>query len=199
MTRHRRSGSRSQIRRQSGHRLTLVSGFTVDVHPLPPYYKDLIEEQYPLPDYPMRKISLAAGDVIDWPYDPPEQMPVEGSEDYDLYLRWKSVHAQREFVEEKRVKAKTDYLLATCVEIVDGPELVESQTWVSKVEAAFPDYKVPEHPGKRLLIFLKTQVITSPQELELLISLALSPEVTMQGIVRALQGFQDILEQGRYT
>jgi len=192
--RGRKSGS-GVGNRPVGIDVSLDSGFVVRVHPLPPYYKDLIEEQFPLPDYPTRSIVLASGDTVPWPYKPPQEEVGSESEDYDLYVKWKYANDVRSLVTEQREKARINFLLANCVQVISGPIRVESEEWKLRVEAAFPDYHVPEHRGKLLLVFLQTQVITSTQELENIIQLALSSEVSVQGIMRALQGFQYNLGQ----
>lgn len=176
--------------------VTMASGFTVRVKPMPPYYKDLIDEIIPMPEYPDRQISLMSGDVVGIPYTPPEK-PVEPSDaDYDLYMRWMAVDARRKEIEIDRKKARSNFFIVNCVSIADGPVDINSEEWVYRVEAAFPNYKVPTHPGKRLLVFLKTQVITKPEEMELLVEKSTYPEVSMQGILNALRGFQSIVEQG---
>ena len=179
----------------SGVALALSSGFHIQVKPLPPYYIDLIEDVLPLPEFPTRKLVLAAGDVAEWPYEPKEEVADPSHEDYSLYMKWKSVEREREAILKKRDKARKDFLISNCVTIVDGPVEFNDDLWVNKVEAAFEDYEVPTHHGKRLLVFLKTQVISTPEELELILGFALQQEATMQGIVHALQGFQHKVEE----
>jgi hypothetical protein len=187
------------VKRELGVRLDLSSGFTVSIKPLPPYYKELIDEVMPLPEYPTRKISLAAGDVIDWQYDPPAEALLETHPDYNLYVKWKSVDAERQKVEERRKRARQDFLIANCVKVVTGPLKLWDNDWAHAVEAAFPGYTVPTHPGKRMLVFLKTQVILSVQEMEMIIEVCTSPEASMQGIINALRGFQDNMAKGRFA
>lgn len=177
--------------------LNLVSGFHIRVKPLPPYYVDLIEDVLPLPEFPTRKLVLAAGDVAEWPYEPKDEAADPGHEDYSLYMKWKSVERERESITKKRDKARKDFLISNCVVVDDGPIDFQGDDWVNKVEAAFEDYEVPAHYGKRLLVFLKTQVISTPDELELILGFALQQEATMQGIVHALQGFQHKVEEAR--
>jgi hypothetical protein len=181
----------------SGVVLNLVSGFHIRVKPLPPYYVDLIEDVLPLPEFPTRKLVLAAGDVAEWPYEPKDEAADPGHEDYSLYMKWKSVERERESITKKRDKARKDFLISNCVVVDDGPIDFQGDDWVNKVEAAFEDYEVPAHYGKRLLVFLKTQVISTPDELELILGFALQQEATMQGIVHALQGFQHKVEEAR--
>ena len=172
-------------------RMDTHSGFVIEIKPLPPYYLDVIEEVLIMPSYPARIITLASGDQIPWDYKPEEGIELEpGDDDYDLWAKWMAVDKARGDVSKARELAKRNFLLSNCVRVITGPVHVKNQDWVDKVEAAFPDYTMPEHPGKRLLIFLKTQVISSPEEMEIIIYNAVSREVTMQGIMSALQGFQ---------
>jgi hypothetical protein len=177
---------------QSGVTLELPSGFSIRVRPMPPYYLDIIDDAIPLPDYPKRQIILAAGDIIYVDYVlPDEPVPVE-HEDYQLYMRWKYVDTVRKELETLRSRARKDFMLSTCVDILSGPlDYRNHLVWIPKVEAAFPDYKVPEHKGKRMLIFLKTFVISSPEWMDVITRTALAEEATMQGIMTALQAFQN--------
>lgn len=180
----------------SGVVLDLPSGFTVRVRPMPPYYLDVVDDAMPLPEYPKRSITLVAGDVIYVDYTPPEQAPNADHEDYDLYMRWLAIDQARRDIGAARKRARMDFLLSTCVDILKGPLDYRNPGWIPKVEAAFPDYQVPEHKGKRLLIFLKTFVISSPDWMEIILRSALAEEATMQGITTALRGFQDNARQG---
>lgn len=195
---------RSSNHRTAKHVGTMVdnlsSGYTINVKPLPPYYKDLVDDRFPLLEYPQRKIVLKSGDVINWPYSPSddEPMPDEDDPDYGLYMSWKSVDIENLAIMAKRKRAKMDFLLANCVEIVSGPESIEDEQWTYRVEAAFDGYEVPEHPGKRLVVFIKTQVILESHEMEMVLNLCTSPEATMQGIMNALRGFRDNMEQGEH-
>jgi len=177
-----------------GHDVPLLSGYNVFVTPLPPYYKELVEQRFPLPDYPVRKIELAAGDLVDWPYEPPKKLVKVDDDDYDLYIQWHIADKNRQEIQRLRNIARIDYLLSMCVAVTDGEYLVEDTEWADKLEAAFTDFQVPAHKGKRYLLFLKHIVITTTEEMDVVISLCTSPEVTMQGIINALQGFQDSVE-----
>lgn len=181
-----------------GTEFTLASDYTVFVQPLPPYYKDLVEQQFPLPEYPKRKIQLIAGDVVDWPYEPPDVPVAEDHVDYDLYMLWNIADKARKEIVILRNVARVDYLLAMCVRVIEGEFTLDSDEWASNLEAAFPNFQVPEHKGKRYLLFLKHVVIRSAEEMDLVISMCTSPEVTMQGVINALRGFQDKMEEGRF-
>jgi len=176
----------------------LASGYAINVKPLPPYYVDLVEDRFPFQEFPKRKIRLTSGDIINWPYEPPDTPPDEGDPDHDLYISWKSAEIENEVVKERRKRAKRDFLLANCIEVVSGPERLDDVGWTERVEASFDGWKVPTHPGQRLLIFIKTQVVLHSHEMELILSLCTSPEVTMQGILNALQGFRVDVGEGEH-
>jgi len=182
-----------------GNEFMLSSGYDVFIEPLPPYYKDLIDQQFPLPKYPQRQIKLLAGDVVDWPYEPPDEELPEDHEDYDLYMMWHTVDRQRKDIIELRNVARVEYLLSMCVTVLDGPYKVEDEEWVDRIEAAFPNFHVPTHKGKRRLLFLKHVVIRTNEEMELILNMCTSPEVTMQGVITALHGFQDSMEERRFA
>jgi hypothetical protein len=177
-------------------RLETSSGFVLYIRPLPPYYLDVVKEQLPMPDYPKRVIKLASGDKIPWDYTPEEGAELDPShDDYELWMKWKVVDTQRLQVAQDREIARRKFLLSNCVRVESGPYTVDDDDWVYKVEAAFKDYTIPTHPGKRMLMFLITQVITSSQEMEVIVSSAVHKEVSMQSIVDALQRFQHNLEE----
>jgi hypothetical protein len=161
------------------------------VLPLPPYYKDIVESALPLPDLPRRKIRLVAGDYVYVDYALPEIAPSESDADYDLYMKYVSVISKRQEVQLAREKARVDYLLSTCVSIVSGPiDFDDFEAWIPMVEAAFESYSVPEHKGKRYLVFLKTFVIKSVEWMELILETCLNKEVSVQGISNALHTFR---------
>ena len=198
--RNRRDWAGSSMKRDPvGTKLPLQSGYVVFIKPLPPYYKDIVNDSIPLPDYPKRKIVLAAGDVIDWLYEPKPEHEAEDHEDHELWMRWQVAHETKQKGEEIRQRARMDFLLSVCVDVLDGPNgpyEEQNDEWVQRVEAMYPGYKVPTHPGLRRLVFIKTQVVNSVDEMELILKLSTAPEVTMQGILNALQGFRDNLGQG---
>jgi hypothetical protein len=172
----------------------LISGFTVEVTPMSPYSVDFVNDQFPLPKRPKRKLTLVA-ETIDYDYEPPSIVPSETDVDeYALYVKYMEYSRQSTEVETLRERARRDFLLSTCVRIIgESPISLESTEWVDRLEAAFPNYKVPTHPGKRFLAFLKSVVITHTLEAELIVRSALFSEVDMQGIESALRGFRTSL------
>lgn len=170
--------------------IELPSGFTVSVRSMPPYYLDIIKDAIALPEYPRREIVLAAGDIIFVDYEPePGQVLEPGDEDYELWVRWMSVDQDRERLEQLRRRARMDFLLANCVYVVNGPYSLDDDEWIANVEAAFDDFVIPAHPGKRKVIFLKTLVLNDQNSMSLVMNSAISEEVSMQGVTNALRGF----------
>ena len=156
---------------------------------------DFIEDVLPLPEFPKRKISLASGDVVDYEYTPPGTPPTRLDEDYDLYVLYKKAERDTEKVAILRKRAKMDFLLSNCIEIGNGPIEFKSHEWEDRLEASLPKYKVPSHPGKKRLAFLKSCVITSKEEMDVIVQRCLLLEVDMQSIYSALRGFR--LEMAR--
>jgi hypothetical protein len=176
--------------------LKLSSGFTVSVRPYPPYYIDFITDAFPFANPVKRKIRLASGDTYEEDYIVPDKLPEDASEEeLALYLRHKQVQAHNERATALRERAKRDYLLANCVSIVDGPYDVDSVEWVQQLEASIEDFQAPTHPGKRMLAFMKSQVLRTTSDFTNVIQTSLYMEETMQGILTALQGFRDEVER----
>lgn len=169
----------------------LQSGFVVAVKPLPPYYLDFINEELPLPDLPMRKLTLKSGDVVDFEYIVPDAAPdVTDVDEFELYMLHKQAIRKRNEVNDIRNKMRQDYLLSTCVDILEGPVDINSDEWIKRIQAALPSYVVPPEPYKRRLAFIKAVVITTLDEQNNILNASIFPEVTMQSITNALQGFQ---------
>ena len=171
---------------------TFVSGYTVAVKPLMPYYMDVIEQAYPYTEYPKRVVKLAAGDEYGFEYTPPAEPPDVSDVEYELWVKWHYAQEFNDDVDVRRNKARPDFLLANCVIVMDGPRPITDIEWVHEVEAALqPDFHVPKHPGSLFLLFLKTQVIRLPAERDLILETCTSyQEATWQGIYDALRRFQ---------
>lgn len=171
--------------------LELTSGFKIEVTPLPPYYLDFIDDICPVPELPKRKLILLTGDEFYHEYTKPEVPPsMDDKEEYELYLRYVETERKIDKINKERLRHKRDFLLSNCVKIVDGPINIESEEWVSKIEASLPSYKVPSKGAGRVLAFLKAVVITTSEEAEYILNISAFTEVGMQSIVRALRGFQ---------
>lgn len=174
-------------------RLQMKSGYTVEVRPLPPYYMDFVETAIPFLEYPRRKLELVSGDVVYEKYKPPKEPPLEA--DLDEFLLWsyyQEVDDYNKTVDDRRKRARQDFLFSNCVTVIDGPEDVSSDDWVKRVEAAFVDqnFKVPPHSGARMLFFIKAVVIRHMDDATAILEAATFQEVSMQGVVSALQNFR---------
>lgn len=170
----------------------LASGFTISVKPLPPYYMDWIDDVYPVPEYPKRQIKLMTGDTDYWPYKPPDIQPSEDNrEEYELYQRWLVADAARGDIENKRNRARRDFMLSNCVTVVAGPYTMDDPEWLENVEAPFVASKrVPMHKGYRKLLFIKTQVIVTLDDWVRVSQTATYEEVAMSGVVAAMRGYE---------
>ena len=167
-----------------------VTGFTIEIVPLPPYYMDIIEESIPLLDYPKREVQLLGGAIDHFPYDPPAEAPdKDDREEYEMYMRWTSVMLENANRSMERDKVRRNFALSNCVRITDGPYLCEDDDWMMRVSAAFEDFHYPKNEGARLLLFIKTQVITTSQENEWILNNCMFPEVTVQGVENSLRRF----------
>lgn len=177
---------------------TTTSGFDLDITPFPPYYADLVEDVYPLKEYPKRVIELLAGDVVTEEYEPPEDKPDEDHEDYHLWLKWHEAKDYNDTIEPVRIRVRRDMLLSLCVTVKDGPEDISDSAWIERIETPFGgDYHVSDEPGQRHLTFLKYIVLTHSEDTDFVLQQAMFPEVTLQGVGRALIGFRGDL--GRFT
>lgn len=172
---------------------TLDSGFTISVVPMPPYYMDVIDNVYTKKQYPKRVYTNTAGDSFTLDYQPPETLSDDADDiDRDLFYEWQHVKQYNKDLDQKKLKAREDFLLSMCVDITDGPVDITDRDWQERVEAVFGEgFKVPKHPGALRLLFLKAVVITSPDDKEWIIQTALFKEVSMQDISYALHNFRD--------
>lgn len=185
------------ILKMAAIRLTLTSGFTVDVTTLPPYYADFIDQAIPLQEYPRRKLKLLAGDTVEYEYNPPNVRPdpVQDPEEFELWAKWKDVEYNNNIIVVKRDRARRDFLTGMCVNVVSGPMEMDDPSWVEKLESSIPGYVLPADPGQRRLAFLKAVVITTQAEAQAIIQVSMYPEVDMQSIQSALHGFRTQMGQ----
>jgi hypothetical protein len=177
--------------------IPLSSGFVVNIRPLPPYYADFIDDALPLVPLPKRKLTMVA-ETVEVEYIEPESFPTETSEQ-ELYLLYKTAQDKNKEIEKLREKQKMKFLLLNCLDILDGPFKIEDPKWVSRLESALPNFHVPADPSERMVIFIKSQVITTQPELDEIINASLFPEVDMQGIINALSHFQNIVQGSKFT
>lgn len=171
--------------------IELTSGFSIEVTPLPPYYLDFLDDILPIPEFPQRKIILASGDTFECEYVKPENPPNSSDNtESELYMRYVETEHKIEKILVERTRAKRDFLFSNCITVVSGPYEVDSEEWVNRLEAIHPTYKVSSHKGRRLLAFIKSNVVTSKEEAEYILQTCAFTEVGMQGIINALRGFQ---------
>ena len=171
---------------------TTKSGFLLEITPLPPYYGDIIDDLYPLKEYPKRVIELLAGDIVTKDYELPEEEPAEDDEDFHLWLKWHEAEEYNKKLERTKNRARRDLLLSLCVEVKKGPIDFDNDDWLDKIEAPFIDinFQVPEHRGQAMLMFIKYIVLTDQQDVDIVMQGAMFQEVTLEGIGHALQNFR---------
>lgn len=172
--------------------LTLESsGFTITITPMSPYYMDVIELAYKLKPAPQRRITLAGGDVYEFPFEPEDRVYVEGEDDYELWIQHKAVVAYNDNIASVRNRAREDFLLSTCVVVDDGPYTLDD-VWRTNIEASLREngWRMPVHIGEQRLLFLKTAVIRSAAERELVVKTCLYMEVTEPELSLALSMFR---------
>lgn len=175
----------------------LASGFTVEITPLTPYYMDFVDMVYPFREFPKRTISLAAGDAYEIDFKPSENELYDVNHpDYELYIKYIATKQYNAKLEDLRKRAREDYLLSTCVKVVDGPFDENDEDWRNRMEAAFQErgWKIPTHVGELKLIFLKSAVIKLPQERAAIVEKAMYKEVSEQELIHAMSMFQSLVQ-----
>ena len=173
-----------------------ITGFTIEVVPLPPYYMDVVEESIPLLDHPKREVQLLGGATDYFPYDPPDEVPSKDDrEEYEMYMRWAGITLENANRSVQRDRVRRDFALSNCVRIKDGPYTCEDDEWLMRVSAAFEDFHYPTNEGARRLLFIKTQIITTSEENEWILNHCMFPEVTMQGVENSLRRFCLVMEE----
>jgi len=171
--------------------MQLLSGFTIKVSPLTPYYLDFLDIVYPFKEHPKRQIKLAAGDVYETPFEPDENTSyTPDHEDYEYYIKYIATDAYNADLEVTRARVREDYLLSTCVSVVDGPYDHTDANWKSRMEAAFDElnWRVPKHDGALRLIFIKS-IMRTQEERATVLDTALLREVSEQELSFALNMF----------
>lgn len=163
----------------------LESGFTVKVRPLVPYYLDFVNDLHPYLDAPTRRVTLVGGDLYTIPYIIPSEPPTASSEDYEIYLASLHVLNHNAKVDQRRNRTRQDYLLSTCVTIVDGPVSIDSDDWLHSLLELNPDLDITN----RKLLFLKSVVIGTVSDMEKIMRSAMYREVQEQEVVNALEKF----------
>lgn len=175
-------------------RYTTSNNYLIEINPLPPFYMDFIEAVYPLKEYPNRIVKNVAGDILELEYKPLQEHSDPEHAYYDLWITWTAVDEHNARMKDLRNKARIDFLLVSCVDVLEGRYTLESTEWSDKLVSIFgDDYHVPHAKRDRLLLFLKYEVIRTLTDKEFILQSAMYPEVNMQGIVDALHTFQNPL------
>lgn len=180
----------------------LASGFTIETTALPPYYMDFIEDAYPYIDNPTWEYTNVAGDVFPLEYEPPDNPPdpddeedPDSEENYIMWKRWQDIQRQNVVISNDRWRARRDFLLAVCVNVIDGPCSVDDDSWTDNLEAV-RGYKTPSDPGARKVAFLKSMVVTSEEIWHIVQQDSMFLEVTVEGVYLAVAGL-GLMWEGR--
>lgn len=168
----------------------LDSGYTVDIKLTGPFAYDHITQRHPLPPAPVRKIKLAGGVVEDWPYNCPDSEPEE-PEEKSLYNQFKMWERRCFDITRIRQRARAHYFMNEHITVVSGPggkwlwKGVNFVKWICRMwGCTAPDNAAYLH-------FLKTQVIASNKDWEMIQKNAIAQEVTMEGLLDAADRFRD--------
>lgn len=109
------------------------------------------------------------------------------------FQQWKMHELMRQNIAIRRGSVRFDFALINCVEIIDGPYTVESTEWFGRIEDRVSPVK---SYGDRLLVFFKTQVLTSQAIRQVLEKLLFAEEVTIEGLMRAFDSFRSQMARG---
>lgn len=174
--------------------MELQSGFTITISRLCPYYLDFIQDVYKYKPLPHRTILLASGDSVESQYVFEGTIPSEDDPDYELYIQYVAAVEYNDNIDTRRKLAREDFLLATCITIVNGPYTIDDVEWKLRMEAAFQDrgWRLPTHRGELQLIFIK-HAIRSGHERTTILRYAMYEEVTEYELNRALDMFRSAI------
>lgn len=187
--------------------IKVPSGFTLRIKRIGPYMfdgimKDDIEDPGPF------KIKVMLLEKIQPPgveqeiiYEPPRdeanRIQEPDKEQYEkawmYFQQWKMHELMRNNIIIRRGSARFDFALINCVEVIDGPYTVADTEWFGRIEDRVSPVK---SFGDRLLIFFKTQVLTSQNIKEVLQKLLFAEEVSIEGLMKAFDSFRSEMARG---
>jgi len=171
-------------------RYSLSSGFVVEVGTLGPHALWPIEQKYKDPGPWTYQVETKIEGIVEFIYDPPNESPdkEKDPEGWELYQCWRSHEAKRQAIREQYVQARTLFMLLNCVTVIDGPCTVDDTEWYKRIEHMVSEPKT--HSERRLLFFLTQVFAISSNEFQLITQRAVAPEVTIEGVLEALEGFR---------
>jgi hypothetical protein len=120
--------------------------------------------------------------------NPKEPDREEHEQAWVYFQQWKAHESLRREREMKLGLKHFDLAIVNCISVVDGPEKVEEDEWLTPLVDVGAD--TPKTKGQRLLAFLKSQVITTTIIRDVLVFLMRTEEVELEGLLKAFDTFQ---------
>lgn len=171
--------------------IRLESGYRVKVRLTGPFVFDDLMKRYRDPPPVMRQVTLASGEIGEWPYEPPAVPPPETDRDeYELWGRYQSRKYNIVTLSSERARAQAHFFLLDCISVLALHPLAIAANlwrwWVSLWGGTGDSFPLRE----RYLSFLKTRVIVTNQDWLAIQTAAIAKEVTMDGILDAADTFR---------
>lgn len=180
--------------------MRLPSEYVVCVKRVGPYAFDPIYDREDLQDPGPMKITIKLMEKLRPPgveqeivYGPPDEMPdkEEHPQAWIYYQQWLEHRVKRHDVAVRLTRARMEMVLVLAVNVQEGPIMVDSDEWLKPLLGLVDE---PQTYGKRLLLFLKTQVVRTPLTADIIREIAIIKEVTIQGIKQALDKIRGQME-----
>jgi len=187
--------------------LKFPSEFTVKCAKLGPYVFDELLKRPELTDPGPFMITIKLLENLQPPgieqtivYEPPrdddglvyepdkERFPKE----WAYFQQYRAHNKHRADVLTRREQARIDFALVNGIDVLDGPYTFEElDKWFTRIEHLYPDYK---SYYLRYLLFLKTKVITPMSAGDIVRTMLMVEEVTVDGLCKAFDSFRRNLE-----
>jgi hypothetical protein len=179
--------------------IKIPSGFTLKIRRVGPYLfeaTDLPEDKDPGP-YLINVTLLGKlqppGIEVEQIYEQPDEIPdpEEHPKAWAYYQGWRVWELRRRDIAMRRGARRLNIALLNCVEIVTGPMSMDDDKWIDNLSELSG---VPSNKTERLLMFYKTQVITTQNTRDIINALWTVEEVKVEGLKKALDNFLSQLE-----
>jgi hypothetical protein len=185
-----------------GHtRLIIPSGFDITVKRIGPYVFRQLEDREDLKDIGpfIVKILLLSqlqppGVEVDHIYEPPDEMPDREAfeKEWMWWHQYRLWNMRRNEISYRRELEKSDLALLNSVYINDGPVQCEDEQWLTNIESRVV---MPTSWSERLLLFYQQVVVTTVNTADVIRELAITKEVTMEGLRKAFDSFRRKMER----
>lgn len=175
-------------------RLTLTTGFELEITPLPPYALDALQQKYRPVEF-KRAVLLASGATEYLVYDSPGTPPSPGEgEEYDLWVRYQAHQRVEKEKAETYYRERAYFLLAKCVKVISGPSKLEDPDWVDLLEAF--EIPLPTNPIRKRVLWLWQVVFGGNLELYTVTEkYAVIDNLTMTEVQAAVQGMNAVYDE----